>query len=145
MACLILHHIQPSRHGVTIATHAIMHHFLRWMTTVRQPTKRQCSFVLASKYIFICVYWWTRQIIHNTLIVVDRYFRLMWDKTIPDSVEPHLESFYPTFVAGIGLPHQGVVHSYNLSDGISSTGKMTSLYWIRAHLLYSVFFMIQRV
>ena len=35
------------------------------------------------------------------------------DKTIPDSAEPRLESFYPPFVAGIDLPHQGVVDSYN--------------------------------
>ena len=66
------------------------------------------------KYTFICVYWWTRQRIHNTLIVVDWYLRLMGDKTIPDSVEPRLESFYPPFVAGIDLPHQGVMDSYNL-------------------------------
>ena len=49
-----------------------------------------------------------RQRIHNTLIVVDRYLRLIGDKTIPDSAEPRLESFYPPFVAGIDLPHQGV-------------------------------------
>ena len=36
-----------------------------------------------------------RQRIHNTLIVVDRYLRLMGDRTIPDSAEPRLESFYP--------------------------------------------------
>ena len=29
-------------------------------------------------------------------------------------------------------PHQGVLDSYNLHDGISYTGKMSSLYWIRA-------------
>ena len=52
---------------------------------------------------------------HNALIVVDRYLRLMGDKTIPDSAEPRLESFYPPFVAGIDLPHQGVVDSYNPS------------------------------
>ena len=40
--------------------------------------------------------------------------RLMGDKTIPDSAEPRLESFYPPWVAGIDLPHQGVVDSYNL-------------------------------
>ena len=39
----------------------------------------------------------------------------MGDKTIPDSAESRLESFYPPFVAGIDLPHQGVVDSYNLS------------------------------
>ena len=81
---------------------------------MRQPTERQCSCVLSLKYTFICVYWWTRQRIHNTLIVVDRYLRLMGDKTIPDSAESRLESFYPPFVAGIDLPHQGVVDSYNL-------------------------------
>ena len=41
----------------------------------------------------------------------------MGDKTIPDSAEPRLESFYPPFVAGIDLPHQGVVDSYNPSQG----------------------------
>ena len=53
----------------------------------------------------------------QTLIVVDRYLRLMGDKTIPDSAEPRLESFYPPFVAGIDLPHQAVVDSYNLYNG----------------------------
>ena len=62
----------------------------------------------------IHLYWWMRQRIHNTLIVVDRYLRLMEDKTIPDSAEPRLEWCYPPFVAGIDLPHQGVVDSYNL-------------------------------
>ena len=106
--------IANNRHYVTITTHAIKRHFLIWMTTVRQPTKRRRACVLTLKYIFICVYWWTRQRIHNTLIVVDRYLRLMGDKTIPDSAEPRLESFYPPFVAGVDLPHQGVVDSYSL-------------------------------
>ena len=70
-----------------------------------------------------------RQRIHNTLIVVDRYLRLMGDKTIPDSAEPRLESFYPPFVAGIDLPHQGVVDSYNLYNSNSYAGKRASLYW----------------
>ena len=113
----------------------IKRHFLIWMTTVRQPTKRRCSCVLTLKYAFTCVYWWTRQRIHNTLIVVDRYLELMGDKTIPDSAEPRLESFYHPFIAGIDLPHQGVVHSYNLYNGISYTGNVTSLYWIRALVL----------
>ena len=115
--------IANNRHGVTITTHAIKRHFLIWMTTVRQPTKRRRSCVLTIKYTIICVYWWTRQRIHNTLIVVDRYLRLMGDKTIPDSAEPRLESFYPPFVAGIDLPHQGVVDSYNLYNVRSNTGK----------------------
>ena len=89
-------------------------HFLIWMTTVRQLTERRRSCVLTLKYTCICVYWWMRQIIHSTLIVVDRYLRLMGDKTIPDSAEPRLESFYPPFVTGIDLPHQGVVDSYSL-------------------------------
>ena len=78
-----------------------------------QPTKRRLSCVLTLRYIFICVYLWARQRIHNTLIVVDRYLQLMGDKTIPDSAEPCLELFYPPFVAGIDPPHQGVVDSYN--------------------------------
>ena len=47
----------------------------------------------------------------------------MGDKTIPDSAEPRLESFYPPFVAGIDLPHQGVVDSYKLqciSNGVTA-------------------------
>ena len=111
------------RHGVTITTHATRRHFLIWMTTVRQPTKRRRSCVFDVKYTFICVYWWTRQRIHNTLIVVDGYLRLMGDKTIPDSAEPRLESFYPPFVAGIDLPHQGVMDSYNL-------GLIRSISWL---------------
>ena len=87
--------ITNNRHCVTITTHAIKRHFLIWMTTVRQPTKRWCYCVLTLKYTFICVYWWTRQRIHNTLIAVNRYLRLMGDKTIPDSAKRRLESFIP--------------------------------------------------
>ena len=56
----------------------------------------------------------TRQKVHDTLIVVDRYLRLMGDKTIPDSAEPRLGSLNLPFVTGIDLPHQGLVDSYNL-------------------------------
>ena len=123
-----LFRITNNRHDVTITTHAIECHFLIWMTTMRQPMKRRCSNVLTLKYTFIGVYWWTRQRIHNTLLVVDRYLRLMGDKTIPDSLEPRLESFYPPFVAGIDLPHQGVVDSYNL-------GLTRSISWLLMPLL----------
>ena len=37
--------IANNRHGVTITTHATRRHFLIWMTTVRQPTKRRRSCV----------------------------------------------------------------------------------------------------
>ena len=121
--------ITNNRHDITITTHAIKRQFLIWMTTVRQPTERRCSCVLTLKYTFICVYWWTRQRIHKTVIVVDRYLRLMGDKTIPDSAGPRLESFYPPFVAGIDLPHQGVVDSYNLYYRNFYTGQMASIYW----------------
>ena len=114
--------IANNRHGVTITTLAIERHFLIWITTVRQPTKRRRSCVLTLKYTFIRVYWWTRQRIHNNLIAVDRYLRLMGDKTIPDSAEPRLESFYPPFVAGIHLPHQGEVDSYKWILIISTMG-----------------------
>ena len=90
--------ITNNRHDVTITTHAIKCHFLILTTKVKQPTKRRCSCVLTLKYTVICVYWWTRQRIHNTLIVVDRYMRLMGEKPIPDSAELRLESFYPPFV-----------------------------------------------
>ena len=50
--------ITNNRHDVTITTHEIMRHFLIWVTTVRQPTKRRCSCILTLKYTFICVYWW---------------------------------------------------------------------------------------
>ena len=118
-----LFRIKNNRHDVTMTTHAIKRHFLIWMTTMRQPLKRRCSYVLTLKYTFICVYWWTRQKIHNTLIVVDRYLRLMGDyknplhldvvdrylrrmgdKTIPDEALLSLESFYPPWVTGIDLP-----------------------------------------
>ena len=97
------------------------------MTTVRQSTKRRRSFVLTLKYTFICVYWWTRQRIHKTpwLCMIDRYLRRMGDKTIPDSAEPHLKSFYPPFVAGIDLPHQDVVDSYSLF----TTGHFRLIHW----------------
>ena len=123
-----LFRITNNRHDVTITTHAIKLHFLIWMMMIKQPMKRQCSCVLTLKYTFICVYWWRRQRIHNTLIVVDQYLRLMGDKTIPDSAEPRLESFYPPFVAGIDLPHQGVVDSYSLFENIWNEA-MTSLLW----------------
>ena len=121
--------IANNRHGVTITTHAIKRHLLIWMTMVRKPTKRWRSCVLTFKYTFIHVHWLTRQRINNTLILVDRCLRLMGDKTIPDSAEPRLESFYPPFVAGIDLPHHCVVDSYNLWHWDRYTGKTTSLYW----------------
>ena len=125
-----LFRIANNRHDVTITTHAIKRHFLIWMTTMKQPMKRRCSCVLTLKYTFICVYWWTRQRIHNTLIVVDWYLRLMGDKTIPDSAKPRLESFYPPFVAGIDLSHQGVVDSYNSSLGMRQLfGDVTMGQW----------------
>ena len=60
--------ITNNRHGLTITTHAIKRHLLIWMTTVRQPTKRRCSCVLTEKSTFICVYWWTRKRVHNTMV-----------------------------------------------------------------------------
>ena len=55
-----------------------------------------------------------RQTIHNFFIVVDRFLRLMDDKTNPESAEPGLESFYFPFVTGSDLPYQGVVDIYGL-------------------------------
>ena len=75
-----------------------------------------------------------RERIHNTLIVVDWYLRLMVDKIIPDEPPHGLKSFYPPFVAGIELPHQSVMDSYNLHNGISYFDTKTSLYWIKAQI-----------
>ena len=92
-----LFRITNNRHDVTITTRAIKRHFLIWMATIRQSMKRRCSCVLTLKYTFIWVYWWTRQRIHNTLIVIDRYLRLtgikwfqtrrslVWNRCIPHS------------------------------------------------------------
>ena len=125
-----LFRITNNRHDVTITTHAIKRHFLIWMTTMRQFMKRWYCCVSTLKYTFIGVYWWTRQRIHNTLIVVDRYLRLMGDKMIPDSAEPRLELFYPPFVAGIDLPHQGVLDSSNPSLGMRQLlGDVTMGQW----------------
>ena len=127
--------ITNNRHDVTITTHAIKRHCLIWMTTVRQPTKRRCYCILALKYTFICVYWWTRQRIHNTLIVLDRYLRLIGDKTIPDSAELRLDSFSPPFVAGIDLPHHGVVDSYNLKYRLGDCDIYTSTLWVNEPMI----------
>ena len=127
--------IANKRHGVTITTHAIERDYLIWKTTVGQPTQRQHSCVLTLKYTFLCVYWWTRQRIHNSLIVVDRYLRLIGDKTIPDEAPPSLESFYPPFVAGIDLPHQGVVDSYSLVFSCLLSSPLPSSHLISSHLM----------
>ena len=60
----------------------------------------------------------------------------MGDKTIPDSAEPHLESFYPPFIAGIDLPHQGVVDSYSLSqlEKYISVKMMQQCFKLKFHL-----------
>ena len=88
-----------NHHGVTITTHVIKRDFPIWMTTARQPRKRRCPSALIIKHTFICIYCWTRQIIHHTLIVVDRNLRLMGDKTIPDSRVPRLASLYSSQVS----------------------------------------------
>ena len=65
-------------------------------------------------HIYLCLLVNETRNLQHTLIVADRYLRLVGDKTIPESAEPRLGSFYPPFVAGIDLPHQGIVDSYNL-------------------------------
>ena len=109
---------------VAIRAHATSHHFLIWMGMVGQMRHADHCSVFMLKYAF---YQWLRQRIRNTFFVVDRYLWLMGDKTIPDSAEPRLESFYPPFIAGIDLPHQGVVDSYNLQ--CISSGDSAVLHW----------------
>ena len=109
-----IHYLEPQQFCVVIRARAIPRHFLIWMRTVGQLRHADYCGAFMFKYAF---HRWTRQIIHNTLIVVDRYPRLMQDKAIPDLSEPRLESFHPPFVAGIDQPHQGVVDSYTLYNG----------------------------
>ena len=85
----------------TIRAHATTCRFLAWMRMVRQTVTCWYHGVFRLKFAF---YQWTRQQIHNTLIVVDQYLQFMWDKTIPDSVKHRLESFYPLFITSINLP-----------------------------------------
>ena len=47
--------IANNRHGVTITTHATKRHFLIWMTTVRQPTKRRRSCVYLKIHFYLCL------------------------------------------------------------------------------------------
>ena len=126
--------IVNNRHGVTITTHAIQRHFLIWMTTVRL-------------YALFCIVN-SRHGVTITTHAIKRHFRiwmttvygrlltylwLMGDKMIPDSAEPRLELFYPPFVAGIDLPHQGVVDSYNLTikqDGVTANDKFKVLIFL---------------
>ena len=115
--------IANNRHGVSITTHAIKRHFLilndDGETTYETPT-----FLCFNLKIYL--YLWTRQRIHNTLIVVDRYLRLMGDKTIPDSAEPRLESFC--------LVHPSVrdkhrVSEIDLSQPRHGTGFLVTSQW----------------
>ena len=94
-------------------------HYLIWMTTLEQLRHADYRSVFMLKCAF---YRLTRQRIHNTLTVADRYLRLMRDKTI--CFIPHESQ--------VSIYHiKGVVDSYNLHNGISYIGKTTSLYWIR--------------
>ena len=121
-----IHYLKPLKNVLCIAisTRATPRHFLIRMRTFGQLWHTGYRCVSKFRYDF---YRWTRQRIHNTLIAVDWYLRLMEDKTIPDSAEPRLESFHPSFIAGIDLPHQGVVNSYNLR-GISPGG-IAVMHW----------------
>ena len=111
--CHALFCIANIRHGVTIMTHANTRHFLIWMTTVRQPTERLCSCILILKYnLLLFIGERDKEFTTPSLIVVDRYLRLIGDKTIPDSAEPRVESFNPNS-SQVSI-YRDVVDSYNL-------------------------------
>ena len=83
------------------------------MTTGRQPTKRQGSCILILKYnLFLFIGERDKESTTPSLIVVDRYLRLMGDKTIPDSAEPRVESFNPNS-SQVSI-YRDLVDSYNL-------------------------------
>ena len=100
-----MHYLEPQRNRL------LRHHTstLIWMRTVGQLRHVYYHGVFMLRYAF---YRWTRQKIHNTMIVVDRYLQPMEYKTIPDSAESRLNRFIP-HIAGTDLPHQSVVDSYN--------------------------------
>ena len=117
--------IAKIRHGVTITTHAIKRHYLIWVTTMRQPTKHRRSCVLTFKYSPICVYWWTKQRIHNTLIVVNRYLQLMGDYKNPlqlDVVDRYLRRMGDKNDSNRFIPHESQVsiyHNQGVMDSLS--------------------------
>ena len=145
--------IANNRHGVTKTTHAIKRHFLIWVTTVRQPTKRWRPCVLSLKYRFICLSWWTRQRIHNTLIVVDRYLRLMWDYKNPlhrdvvdrylrrmgdyknplylDVVDRYLQPLMEPRLESFCLVHPGVRDKRRVSEIDLSQPRHETAFWWR--------------
>ena len=88
---------------VAIKARATPRHFHIWLTTVGQLRHADYRGAFVLKYAF---YRWTRQSIHNTLIIVNRYLRLMGDKTILDEASSGI------VLSPIHLPHQGVVDSY---------------------------------
>ena len=95
-------------------------HFLIWMGTVGQWRDTDYHDVFVLKYDFNQ---WARQRIHNTLIVVDRYMQLMWDKMIPDSAEPYLELFC--------LVHPDVRDKRRVSEINLSQPRHETAYWWR--------------
>ena len=112
-----IHDLEPHKTVlcITIRARVAPRHFLIWIRT------------LAHNF-FLCVmtypiYWWTRQKIHNTLIAVDRYLRLMGDKSIPDSAEPRLEWFC--------LVHPAVRDKRRVSEIDLSQPRHETAFWWR--------------
>ena len=79
----------------------------------------------------------------------------MGDKTITDLAEPRLKSFYPPFIVGINLPHQGVVDSYNPPfvagvdlphQGVVDSYNLIVLYFVydAMSVLYLIFCLLQK-
>ena len=58
----------------------------------------------------ILLYWLTRQRILKVMSLVDRYLWLV----VVKGFQPRLESFHLSLVAGIDIPRQGVMTSYNI-------------------------------
>ena len=100
---------------VAIRTCATTHQLLSWVTTMRQLMT--CLYRGAFRLNFT-LYWWTTTKIHKTLIVINRYLRLMGDKTTQGLADRRLNYFYPPLVAGIDLPHHDVVDCNNFDKQI---------------------------
>ena len=71
-----------------------------WYMCLWEPWDNLQNVGVAMIYSGILLYWWTRQIIHDTLIMV----------------EPRLESYCPTFVTVIDQPYQSITDNRIVSS-----------------------------
>ena len=93
---------------LSIRASAALCHFLTWMMMVVQLWR----WLSRCFYVRIC-FLSTNKTENPQHLDCGRSIHVTHgDKTSPDSAEPRFESFYLPFIAGINLPHQGIVDKY---------------------------------